>query len=357
MFTEKFRPSFLSRAELDFYLDRAWYRMGQSIFTCHFLYFGEQIFSALWLRLRLDGYTFRKSLRRVWKRNKHFRVVIRPVRLDEEKESLYQKYRWYCFRGNISTSLQESLLDGGEHSVFTTLEACVFDGGKLIAASFFDIGENSIASILGMYDPDYEKYGLGFYTMLLEIQYGLDHDFEFYYPGYVVPGYSRFDYKKRIGEVDYFDLEASKWLPYRQIQSDRSPIASLRQKLSALQRQLEFYNISSQLYYYPLFETHLITYWKANYLKYPIFLWCPTSDGSADYLLVVYDLPRQRYMLLQCSLFSDLPSFLEEILEDREVDYPNFLEVLLVRHLIVANSSAEQMAQSLLRLRQVRRFK
>ncbi len=357
MFTEKFRPTFLTKAELDHYLDRAWYRMGQSIFTCHFLCFGEQIFSTIWLRLNLEGYTFRKSLRRVWKRNKDFRVVIRPIHLDEEKEVLYQKYRWFCFRGNISTSLQESLLDGEDVNVFHTLEACVYDEEQLIAVSFFDVGENSIASILGMYDPDYDKYSLGFYTMLLEIQYGLDKGYDYYYPGYVVPGYNRFDYKKRIGNVDYFDLETGNWQAYHQIQETQYPIIRLRQKLEDLQRHLEFYNISSQLYYYPLFETHLITYWKANYLKHPVFLWCPTSDGSSDYLLIVYDLPRHRYLLLQCSLFSDLPSFLEEIFDDREDGYLNFLEVLLVRQTIISNTSAEKLAQSLLRLRQVRRFK
>jgi len=357
MFTEKYRPNFLSKTSLDQYLERGWYRMGQSIFTCHFLCFGEQIFSAIWLRLSLDGYTFRKSLRRVWKRNKRFQVVIRPATLDKEKEALYQKYRWFCFRGNISTSLQESLLDGGYFSVFHTLEACVYDGERLIAASFFDIGENSIASILGMYDPDYEKFGLGFYTMLLEIQYGINNGYHYYYPGYVVPGYPRFDYKKRIGNVDYLDVASGEWRPYDAIATEDYPVVRLRNKLQEIQKYLDFYGVNNQLYYYPLFETHLITYWEATYLKHPIFLWCPTSDGASDYLVIVYDLPRQRYLLLQCSLFSDLPSFLEEIFDDRDDGHPNFLEVLLVRQTIVANSSAEKLAQSLLRLRQVRRFK
>ena len=28
---------------------------------------------------------------------------------------------------------------------------------------------------------------------------------DYYYPGYVVPGYHRFDYKLKIGEVEFYD--------------------------------------------------------------------------------------------------------------------------------------------------------
>ncbi|MEM9992319.1 MAG: arginine-tRNA-protein transferase, partial [Bacteroidota bacterium] len=185
----------MSGATLDHYLAKGWYRMGQGIFTCHFLCFGERIYSAIWLRLSLKDYTFRKSLRKVIKRNQQFKTLIRPAQIDKQKEILYQRYRWYSFKGNISTSLQESLQDGGHTNIYNTYESCVYDGDKLVAVSFFDLGDNSIASILGMYDPDYAGYSLGFYTMLVEIQYGQAQQFDYYYPGYIVPGYERFDYK------------------------------------------------------------------------------------------------------------------------------------------------------------------
>ena len=40
-----------------------------------------------------------------------------------------------------------------------------------------------------------KKYSLGFYTMLLEIDFGIKSGAEYYYPGYVVPNYFKFDYK------------------------------------------------------------------------------------------------------------------------------------------------------------------
>ena len=44
MFTEKHVPDSITGEELDDYLDRGWYRMGQSIFTCHFLFFNDSLY-------------------------------------------------------------------------------------------------------------------------------------------------------------------------------------------------------------------------------------------------------------------------------------------------------------------------
>lgn len=200
MFTKKLYPEQISGSELDQYLHNAWYRMGQSIFTCHFLCFGERLYSALWLQLDLEQHQMRKHQRKLLRKNERFRTLIRPVRIDQQKEDLYQKYRWYAFNGNLSVSLRDSLLDGKYSNIYDTMECCVYDGEKLIATSFFDLGENSITSILGIYDPDYKDFSLGYYSMVQEIKYGMERGFKYYYPGYVVPGYPRFDYKARIGD-------------------------------------------------------------------------------------------------------------------------------------------------------------
>ncbi|MEM9848298.1 MAG: arginine-tRNA-protein transferase, partial [Bacteroidota bacterium] len=261
MFTSKKYPEQISGQELDDYLEMGWYRMGQSIFTCHFLSFGERLYSAIWLRLPLKGFKFKKRQRKLMRKNEHFRVLIRPANLDKSKEDLYQKYRWYCFKGNIAISLKDSLLDGKNRNIYNTLECCIYDEDKLIAVSFFDCGINSISSILGMYDPDYQSYSLGYYSMLLEMRYGLEHQFEYYYPGYVVPGYSRFDYKARIGQVEYFSLSKDQWLPYQSIQPADYPLNEMAAALDQLRIALKKHQVSSRVYYYPLFETHIFAFW------------------------------------------------------------------------------------------------
>ncbi len=357
MFTEKMRPAHLSRTKLDEYLANGWYRMGQAIFTCHFLCFGERIYSAVWLRLNLEQHQFSKSQRKLVAKGQQFRMEISNIKLDKQKEILYHKYRWYRFKGNISTSLKESLLDGGKKNIFHTMECCIYDGQKLIAASFFDVGDNSIASILGMYDPDYAKFSLGYLTMLYEIQYGIENSFQYYYPGYIVPGYTRFDYKLNIGKVDYYNVSKKQWLPHQILSKTEMPLEKTVHQLKMLREALLNNGIQNQLFYYPLFETHLITYWDDDYLKYPAFLWCSTLDGSSDYLLVVYDLVKENFLLLDCTLFSDLPSFLEELFEEANMDQPCFLEVLTVKNMIAFSNDVSQFVQVLKVSNRLRRIK
>ena len=92
MFAEKHYPEILRPEELDTYLERGWYRMGQTIFTTHFLCFGEHFYSAIWVRLPLKDYRFRKKLRKVIRRNtRQFKTDFRRAFLDRERERLYQK--------------------------------------------------------------------------------------------------------------------------------------------------------------------------------------------------------------------------------------------------------------------------
>ncbi|MFK7932945.1 MAG: arginyl-tRNA--protein arginylyltransferase, partial [Saprospiraceae bacterium] len=69
MTTEREYPVFIVPEELDDYLSHGWYRMGQAIFTCHFLWFGEKLYSAIWLRLPLLTFQFSKGQRKLLRRN------------------------------------------------------------------------------------------------------------------------------------------------------------------------------------------------------------------------------------------------------------------------------------------------
>jgi len=121
MFTEKHFPTSISDEDLDGYLDRAWYRMGQAIFTCHFLFFEENLYSPLWTRLPLEGYVFRKSLRKIINKvHQEFRVVVRPGVIDDEKEQLFQAYR-NNFKGMMSPTLKASLLDNSDFNIFSVV--------------------------------------------------------------------------------------------------------------------------------------------------------------------------------------------------------------------------------------------
>jgi len=212
MSTQFHRPPSLYGAKLDAYLVKGWFRSGQYIYTVATLNIDGALYFPIRIRLPLTGYEFRKSLRKVWNKNKCFKTVIGKAFITPEKEALYQKFL-VRFDTYISPTLKDSLQEGGETTIYNTFEAAIYEGDKLIAVSFFDLGKNTMASIMGVFDPAYSKYGLGFYTMLVEIAYGKEKGYTYYYPGYVIPGYPKFDYKLRIGQVESYDQFNDFWEP------------------------------------------------------------------------------------------------------------------------------------------------
>lgn len=347
MTTEREYPVFIAPEEMDDYLNKGWYRMGQAIFTCHFLWFGEKLYSAIWLRLSLRDFQFSKKQRKLLRRNEQrFSYIIRPAKLTYSKDRLYSRYRQQ-FNGRLAYTLRESLQDGSDKNIYNTQEICIYEGNRLVAFSFFDIGKTSIASILGIYDPDYHSFSLGYYTMLLEIIYGLNHGFHYYFPGYVVPGYDRFEYKKRIGAVQYYNPIQQNWLPYDKKTPPPTPLAQMESKLDQLQDELVRAGISIKKCQYPLFEANLFGFWKANYLEYPIFLWCFPQSFNLDYLVLTYDLVKNQYYLLRCSQFDDLPFYIKEWSESHDLLESKFTELLIVEEIIVKTNSISLIIQQL----------
>jgi arginine-tRNA-protein transferase len=79
------------------------------------------------------------------------------------------------------------------------------------------VGAKTAASILHFYDPTYGKYSLGKYLILLTLDYLKSQHYEFYYPGYVVEGLNKMNYKLFLGKeyAEYFDPETISWKPFQ----------------------------------------------------------------------------------------------------------------------------------------------
>jgi len=348
MFAEKHYPDFMAPEQLDAYLAKGWYRMGQTIFTTHFLCFGEQFYSALWIRLPLQGYRFRKSLRKTMRKNDScFTTHFRKAYIDREKEVLYQRYK-ANFPGLLAPTLRDSLLDGEDFNIYNTFEVAVYADRRLVAASFFDLGRESAASIMGMYDPAYAKYSLGFFTMLKEIEFCLEHGFLFYYPGYVVPGYQRFDYKIRIGkEVEYYDLGSNQWHPYHSLNEEHIPLQKMQRRLGGLQEHLRAVNIRTDLRYYPLFEANLFGFWRTHFFDYPLFLLCPSAIGHQSFLICIYNVRDEQYHLLHCVPFDDIQFYFNETYTRSFTRDEYFMDLLVTHDLLEKSCQPESLVRSI----------
>lgn len=200
---------------LDHYLSQGYYRMQQDLFTCQFLPVEDELFTVHWLRLVLSQVQFGAEQRRLLRLNKPFSVKIRAFQLTEEYDALYAHYR-ASTNFDAPLTIESFLLAGAKHNIFTTSIIEVRDGTKLIAAGIFDSGLRTMAGIMNFYDPTYRRHSLGKYLMLLKIEHALSQQMQYYYPGYLVHGYPKFDYKLFAcrDATEVFDCTSGQWLPF-----------------------------------------------------------------------------------------------------------------------------------------------
>ncbi len=347
MFAAKHYPEQITGAELDLYLSKGWYRMGQTIFTTHFLCFGHSFYSAIWIRLDLEEYAFRKSLRKLLKKNdQQLDISFGPARIDPQREELYAIYR-EDFPGVIAPSILDSLQDGEHFNIYNTLEFTAHLGDELIALSYFDIGEDSVSSILGIYHPGYKDRSLGFYTMLKEIEYCIDHGIRYYYPGYIVPGYNRFDYKKRIGQVDYYRLDTGDWEPLDQLAEEDIPIALIQTKLKDLQLQMAQAGLESSLKFYPIFEANLFGYWGIPYLDYPLFLLCDFQQNTSEIPVIIFDPRTKLYQLMKCKDIEEFQFYFNEHFKSTFDSDLYFTRLIGVEQILISAPTEKEMVDTL----------
>jgi len=201
-------------AELDFLLAHGWYRMHQSIFTSSHLHL-EEPYRVHWLRYPLVEIKTHASHKRIRKRCQAFRYTIEELSvIRADHEALYATYRSSIdFDG--ASSIYGCLFgeDESAKNIYKTKYISVFDGERLIAGGYFDLGGNSATSILHFFDPLYKDYSLGKYLMLLTVDFLTSAGYEFYYPGYVVTGNDKMNYKLFIGReaTYYFAPETISW--------------------------------------------------------------------------------------------------------------------------------------------------
>ena len=217
--SEAFYPPRLSGTQMDAFLAIGWYRMGQAFFTTDAIMHKEEIFKVFWLRYNLQKVgPEKKSNAKIIENNSRFEATIQPLEVTEEMDNLYELYKaGINFEG--AASIEQWLYEGKPRNVFDSYSVTVRDNGTLIAVGIFDKGKKAIAGILNFYNPLYKKYSPGKYLMLLKIKYAQQDNIKWYYPGYIVPGYPKFDYKLFVDKLaaEIYIPKAKAWKGYNEM--------------------------------------------------------------------------------------------------------------------------------------------
>jgi leucyl-tRNA---protein transferase len=210
---QSINPVSLTGLQVDQILAMGWYRMHQSIFTTSHVSLGD-LYRVRWLRYAIAEIKIHASHKRIKRNTKNFRFSIEDFIYRDEHRDLHLRYRASIdFDG--APSITDCLFGEEEviPSIFDTKCVSVYDGEKLIACGYFDVGKVSATSILHFFDPEYKRYSLGKYLMLLTLDYLRDNNYRFYYPGYIVQGNPKMDYKLFIGkeQAQYFEPSTGDW--------------------------------------------------------------------------------------------------------------------------------------------------
>ena len=265
------------------------------------------VFSVVNIRLGLDQYSIKKRHRKIKSRvENRFTITCGEVTLRDEHQRLYEQHK-SRFKGFIHATLDEYLHAGFHSTVFDTMQICVFDGDQLIAASYFDLGERSMASLIGMYDEAYADYSLGIYTMLKEIEFGQSTHRRWYYPGYVLDKPSSFDYKLQLGNMEYY-TPSKRWGSHVNYDPKQTLAFGLRKAMSRLEKALKQEGIQFRKWHYPYFSMGYMPLWKNRFLHLPlVFELGHDHEGS---LMMGFCPESQEYLLLRVNPCPDEQHFI-----------------------------------------------
>lgn len=216
---QRISPAVLSGEQLDQLLGLGWYRMHQDVFTTSHIQL-DQVYRVHWLRYHIPSVEQRKSHQRLLKKSIAFSVTIRPY--ETPNDELLQLHAQYLNEVDFeaAASIHEGLFGElpDDKSIFNTMQIELRFGHELIAAGYFDLGKISAASILHFYNPAYAYYSPGKLLILHTLEYLKSIDIALYYPGYIVAGNDKMDYKLFLGKslAEYFNPVSVDWQPFHE---------------------------------------------------------------------------------------------------------------------------------------------
>ena len=169
VFFANYQVKGLTRKQIDELLSNGWFRNDLHVQATQCRFVESSWRPCVMLRIPLANFQWKKRLRKVMRRNNtNFTCKIRPFAPREEMEELWQRFKQQVHQWNLVPSLARHLFRDVNPERFHTWEISVYENDKLIAFSLFDRGLESIASLEAAYDPDYARFSLGLFTMLLE---------------------------------------------------------------------------------------------------------------------------------------------------------------------------------------------
>jgi arginine-tRNA-protein transferase len=161
------------------------------------------------LRIDAENFKLSRSQKRVIKKNSDTYIYIRKPGMTQEHLDLYDRYHKYKseisdwkYTPINSQHYYENFVDGSHNY---GKEVLYFIDDKLVGVDLIDIVDDGISSIYFYYDPEYSKYSLGTYSLLMQIEIAKRLRLKWIYLGYWVDGCKSFAYKMNFKPMQILD--------------------------------------------------------------------------------------------------------------------------------------------------------
>jgi leucyl-tRNA---protein transferase len=155
------------------------------------------------IRIKALDFKASKSQRKVRNKNQDIQIVWSTLTSDEEHLDLYNRYQDEIHQGMMSAN-KDGFEEMFSHEGYIVSEIQFRVDNKLIGVSIIDLGINSMSSVYFYYDPEYRERRLGIYSVLIEIQYCIEKNLDFWYGGYTIANCKKMEYKNQFKPAEYF---------------------------------------------------------------------------------------------------------------------------------------------------------
>lgn len=198
--------------QMDALWEKGWRHFGPIFYRYKEAITGEGVRHVMPLRVDMDAFAPSKSQRRVLRHNNDIEIRVKRAHLDPERQRLFDLHKMR-FKDNIPNSLEDFLGPAPQAGPCLTVEVGGYLHGKLVAASYLDVGSTSVSSIYAFFDPEHAGRSLGTATVLWEIVVARRSGKRWYYPGYCYREPSGYDYKRHFRPMECYDWES--WKPLK----------------------------------------------------------------------------------------------------------------------------------------------
>lgn len=146
------------------------------------------------MRVPLNSFDPSPSQRRVLRRNEDIAVAVGPLIADDERFALFSAYQLRRHDGDMLADRDEFTRFLCE-SPIDSLEMTFRVNSRLIGVGVIDLCPDSISSVYFYFDPDESRRSLGIFSCLCEIEECRRRGMRYWYPGFVVAGSRKMNYK------------------------------------------------------------------------------------------------------------------------------------------------------------------